>query len=137
MRYWAVAAKVVMLALATTTPVLAKEAATLNVATYVPVRCDAALATAFMGDGVVVISVNRSCNTGHAVAIMGRDVEGLGDVTVTENRTGRVRPAAIAVFAQPDGYFSGIDQFTITARNSSPEALLKYSRSLTVRVEVL
>jgi len=137
MRYWTTVAKVVTLAVATTTPVFAKEAATLNVATYVPVRCDAALATAFVGDSVVVISVHRTCNTGHAVAIMGRDVEGLGEVTITESRTGRTRTSADAVFAQPEGYFSGTDQFTITAKDSSREALLQYGQSLTVRVEVL
>lgn len=137
MRYWATVAKVVTLAFATTTPVFAKEAATLSVATYVPVRCDAALASALMGDRVMVLSVHRTCNTGHAVAILGREVEGLGDVIITESRTGRTRTGSDAVFAQPDGYFSGTDQFTITAKNSSREALLQYGQSLTVRVEVL
>lgn len=136
MRYYSVVASVAALVAASTAPAFARDSATLRLVAYVPVRCDAAPMSAFITEDQLVINVRRSCNTGHAVTITGRDVEGLGDVTITESRTGRTKTGTEAVFGQPEAVFSGTDQFVITARHSSPEALLRYGQSLMVGVEV-
>lgn len=136
MRLHLAAACAATLLTAGTAPAFAEAPAILNVTFNVPVRCEAAAVGASVSEGQLTISVKRTCNTSHAVTIAGGDVEGLGDVTITESRTGRTLSGTQAVFGQAEAYYSGTDQFVIRASHSSPEALLKYGQSLTVGVEV-
>jgi len=136
MRVYAAVTSAIVLALAGTAPAFARNSATLRLVAYVPVRCDAAPVTAFINDDVLVINVRRNCNTGHAIVVTGRDVEGLGQVTITETGTGRTIAGTSAVFGQAEAYVDDVEQFVVTARDASPEALLQYGHSMMIGVQV-
>lgn len=136
MRVYPAVTSAVILALTSTVPAFARDSASLRLVAYVPVRCDASPVTAFINADTLIINVRRSCNTGHAIVVTGQNIEGLGEVTITESGTGRTIAGTSAVFGQVEGYADDIKQFIVTAHDASPQALAQYSQSIRIGVEV-
>jgi hypothetical protein len=110
--------------------------ASLRIVGVVPVSCSAEIISGSVTDRQLTISVRRACNTWHEVVLRGAHDDALGDVEFRYNG----RPAMAGsgdgvVIEQPDRFYEGVDQLTVSFSSGSAEDLARYAASLRIELQ--
>ena len=109
--------------------------ASVRISVVIPVACSIDVVDVTPRNQGIALTVERRCNTNHAVVLSAAAEDANERVTVRYNDALVEMGSSHGVVAQAERYFDGVDRLIVDMPDASEEQIRRYAASLSLGIE--